>query len=224
MRRFTLTRKLSYLFSGAVVAGSLALACGQADPALAATCGSPVATGTDCTMTGTVSLTGGTLTLTSPSSLSWSSTLTGVDQSLVDTTAADQQYTVDDATGSGSGWHVTISATTFANGASTFPDSGTFSTNGSTSSATATTAPSATCTTTCTLPQNSTTYPVAITTATASPTFFTIYDNAATDGLGSILIGGSTNPNPVGWWVQVPGSAISGSYTSTITMTIISGP
>lgn len=175
-------------------------------------------------MTGTVSLTAGTLTLTSPSSLSWSSTLTGVAQSLVDTTAGDQQYTVDDATGSGAGWHVTTSATTFTNGGSTFPDSGTFSTNGSTSSAAATTAPTATCTSTCTLPQNSTTYPVAITTAAVSPTPVTIYDNAATHGLGSILIGGSANPNPVGWWVLVPGSAIAGSYTSTITMAIISGP
>lgn len=224
MRRFTLTRRLTYLFSGAVVAGSLALVCGQADPALAGPCGSAVASGSNCTMTGTVNLTAGTLTLTSPSSLAWSTTLTGVDQSLVDTTAADQQYTVDDATGSGAGWHVTTSATTFTNGSATFPNTGTFSTNGSTSSATATSGPSATCTATCTLPSDSTTYPVAITTAVSSPTPVTIYDDAATFGLGQILIGGSTHTNPVGWWVQVPASAISGAYTSTITMAIISGP
>lgn len=224
MRRLMLTRRLSYLFSGAVVAGSVALACGQADPALAAGCGGAVAAGSNCTMTGTVNLTAGTLTLTSPSSLSWSTTLTGLDQSLVDTTAADQQYTVDDATGSSAGWHVTTSATTFTNGSATFPNATTFSTNGSTSSATATSAPTATCTATCTLPSNSTTYPVAIATAASSPTPVTIYDNAASSGLGQILIGGSTHANPVGWWVQVPASAISGAYTSTITMAIISGP
>jgi hypothetical protein len=224
MRRLTLTRRFSYLFSGAVVAGSLALACGQADPALAAGCGGAVAAESNCTMTGTVNLTAGTLTLTSPSSLTWSSTLTGLDQSLVDTTPADQQYTVDDATGSGAGWHVSTSATTFTDGSFTFPDTGTFSTNGSTASATATTAPTATCTGTCTLPSNSTTYPVAVTTAATLPTPAVIYDDSATNGLGQILIGGSTHAAPVGWWVQVPASAEAGAYISTITMAIISGP
>jgi hypothetical protein len=175
-------------------------------------------------MTGTVTLTAGALTLTSPSSLSWAVTLSGNAQSAVDTTAADQQYTVDDATGTGAGWHVTVSATTFSNGAQTFPNSGTFETNGSISSPTDTTAPSATCTSTCTLPGNSTTYPVAITTAATTPTPVTIYDTAAASGLGQIVIGGSTAAHPVGWWVNVPGSAAAGSYTSTITMAIISGP
>ncbi|HEY1621832.1 MAG TPA: hypothetical protein VGG25_29705, partial [Streptosporangiaceae bacterium] len=87
-----------------------------AGPASAGPCGGAVVAGTSCSMTGTVTLGGGSLTLTSPSSLSWTGTLTGLDQSLVDTTAADQQYTVNDATGTGAGWHVTISATTFTNG------------------------------------------------------------------------------------------------------------
>jgi hypothetical protein len=172
-------------------------------------------------MTGTVTLSGGTLTLTSPSSLTWTGTLTGLDQSLVDTTSSDQQYTVNDATGSGAGWHVTTGATQFTNGTHTFPNTGTFSTTGSVTSATATTAPTATCTATCSLPTNTTTYPVAITTG-ATPA--TIYDTAINTGMGQIVIGGSTQANPVGWWVNVPASAISGSYTSTITMQITSGP
>jgi hypothetical protein len=175
-------------------------------------------------MTGTVNLTGGALTLTSPGSLTWTGTLNGLDQSLVDTTAADQQYTVNDATGSGLGWHVTTSATTFTNGTKTFANTGTFVTNGSVTSITATNAPTATCTGTCTLPTNTTTYPVAITTAPVSPTPSTIYDTSAGTGLGQIVIGGSAQPNPVGWWVNVPASASVGAYTSTITMTITSGP
>lgn len=192
--------------------------------AYATSCGTAIVAGATCTMTGTVTLTGGTLTLVSASSLTWTGTLNGLDQSLVDVVAGDQQYTVNDATGSGAGWHVTTSATTFTNGAHTFPNGGTFVTNGSVTSITDTTRPTATCTATCTLPTNSTTYPVAITTAPLTPTAATIYDTAVATGMGEIVIGGSAAANPIGWWVNVPASASAGSYTSTITMEIISGP
>jgi hypothetical protein len=205
---------------GGLTAGSAGL---MAGPAGAAGCGPAVPAGSNCTLNGTVALAGGALTLASPTALNWTGTLTGLDQSLVDTTAADQQYTVNDATGSGAGWHVTTSATTFTNGAKTFPNTGTFVTNGSTSSVTATTAPSAACAllVTCILPTNTTTYPVAITTAATTPTPVTIYDTSALTGLGKIIIGSTT---PVGWWVNVPASASAGSYVSTITMAVISGP
>jgi hypothetical protein len=221
MRRLLNAMGVLTVLAGGLTAGSVALLAGTAE---AGPCGTAVAAGTSCTMTGTVGLTPGALTLTSPTSLTWTGTLTGIDQSLVDVLAPDQQYTVNDATGSGLGWHVSTSATTFTNGAATFPNTGTFVTNGSVGSITATTAPSATCTATCTLPNNTETYPVAITTAPATPTPSIIYDNAATFGLGQIVIGGSTAAHPVGWWVNVPASAISGSYTSTITMAVISGP
>ena len=174
--------------------------------------------------TNTVNLSGGALTLTSPSSLSWAATLTGSDQSVIDMTPGDQQYTVDDATGSGAGWRVQVSAMTFTDGSSAFPDNGTFVTNGSVTSSTATAAPTATCTGTCTRPVNTTTYPVAVTTDPNNPTPFVIYDTAANTGLGQVIIGGSAQPDPVGWWVNVPASALAGTYTSTITMETISGP
>jgi hypothetical protein len=221
MRRLPRALGVLVVLAGGLTAGSAALLAGPAD---AVACGTAVAAGTSCTMTGTVKLTGGALTLTSPGSLSWSSTLTGLDQQLVDANVGDQQYTVNDATGTGLGWHVTTSATQFTNGTKTFPNTGTFSTNGSTSSISSTTAPIATCTATCTLPTNTTTYPVAITTAAVTPTPVTIYDTQASTGLGQIVIGGSTTTAPVGWWVYVPASASAGSYTSTITMAIISGP
>lgn len=192
--------------------------------ASAGPCGSAVAAGTTCTLTGTLGVTGGSLTLTSPSSLAWSETLNGLDQSVVDTVAGDQQYTVNDATGTGAGWHVTMSATTFTNSSHTLPNTGTLSTNGSVTSITGTSAPTATCSATCTLPTNTTTYPVAITTAATSPTPAVIYDTSASTGLGQIVIGGSTAADPVGWWLQVPASVYTGSYVSTVTLEVISAP
>ncbi len=132
-----------------------------------------------------------------------------VDQQVNDTTAADQGYTVDDATGSAPGWHSTVSATTFTTGGGTphtLADAGTFSTNGSVTSISGTGAPTTACASgsTCTVPTNTTTYPVAITTAAATPTAFTIYDTSAGTGSGTIDIGGSTAANPVGWWLNMP--------------------
>jgi hypothetical protein len=192
--------------------------------AQAAACGTAIAAGTPCTLTGTLILTSGALTLTAPSALGWSGNVSGLDQKLVDPTAAQQSYLVNDATGSGAGWHVTISATTFTTGTVTLANAGTVVTTGSVTSEAATTAPTAACSTgsTCTLPTDTTTYPVAITTAASAPTAVTIYDTSAGTGLGSITIG--IGALPVGWWVNVPGATKAGTYTSTITLQIISGP
>lgn len=219
-------RRGARLLGGCVLlAGTCASVLLTAGTVHAGPCGSAVAAGTACTETGSLGLSAGTLTLTSPSSLGWSATLTGLDLDLVDTTTAHQSYLVDDATGGGLGWHVTVSATQFSTGGGSplyLGNTGTFSTNGSTASITSTTAPSAACSTgaTCTLPTNTTTYPVAITTG-SSPTPVTIYDTSAATGLGSIVIG---TTNPVGWWLYVPASTAPGTYTSTVTLEVISGP
>jgi hypothetical protein len=207
------------LLTGAVGAPVL-LTAGTAE---AGPCGTAIAAGTSCTLTGTLNLLAGPLTLTSPTALAWSGTENGLNQSLVDTTTAHQSYLVDDATGSGAGWHVTASATTFTTGTAALPDSGTFVTTGSTTSVTSANAPTPVCSSgaTCLLPTNTTSYPVALTTATA-PTAVTIYDTAVLTGLGSIVVGGGANP--VGWWLNVPASAPAGTYTSTVTLQIISGP
>jgi hypothetical protein len=216
MRRLLRALGATVVLTGGLTAGSVA---GLAGPAGAVTCVAPAS----CAMTGTVGLTGGSLSLTTSGALNWSGALTGLNQSLVDTTPADQQYTVTDATGTGAGWHVTISATTFTNGGAKFPDTGTFSTNGSTSSIASTNAPTPACTGSCTLPDDSAlAYPIAITTAAVTPTPVTIYDAKMNTGLGTVVVGGGLNP--VGWWVNVPGSASAGAYTSTITMAVISGP
>jgi WxL domain surface cell wall-binding len=210
----------SLLLAGGTGA-SVLLAAGSAD---ADVCGSAVVAGTSCTATGTLTLTGGSLNMTSPSSLTWSGTLNGVDQNLVDEAPGDQSYLVDDASGNGTGWHVSISATTFTTGSVALGNAGTLSTTGSVDSATATTAPTAACAagTTCTLPTNGTTYPVPITTASSAPVPVTVYDTAAATGLGSITVG--IGAHPVGWWLNVPGSVLAGTYTSTVTYEVLSGP
>jgi alpha-tubulin suppressor-like RCC1 family protein len=166
----------------------------------------------------------GNLSLISPGSLTWAATNTGSDQSAVDAVAGDQQLTATDNTETGAGWHITLSATTFTNGTHTLPNTGTALFAGSTSSAASTTAPSVTCVGTCTLPTNTTTYPVAITTAASAPSSFTIFDTAAATGENSMIIGGSTATNPIGWWIQIPASAYAGSYISTLTIGIVSAP
>ena len=219
-------RVAGLLGAGAVLIGGIGAPLVFAGAASAATC-SP---GVPCIITGSATLTSGTLTMVAPGSLTWATTLTGLTQNLVDTVAADQGFTVNDATGSATGWNVSVSATTFSSTVPTtasLPNTGTFSTTGSVTSATAATAPTAACTSgpgTCTLPvDTAVTYPVALTTATA-PTPTVVYEAAAASGLGSIDIGGSAAADPIGWWLAVRPDAAPGAYTSTVTIALASGP
>jgi hypothetical protein len=200
---------------------------GDAAPAQATACAGAVVAGTACTDTGTLTFTAGTLTLTSPTALAWAGTGNGLNQQLVDPTTAQQAYVVNDATGSGAGWNVTVSATTFTSTspAATLANTGTFSTNGSITGQALTTAPTAACTgsNTCTVPTDTTVYPVAITTATSAPTAVKIYDASAATGLGSITIG-YPGAAAVGWWVAVPANAVPATYTSIVTLEVITAP
>jgi hypothetical protein len=218
-------RRAAGLTAGCVLALSsvAGLWVAGAGPAGAATC----ITGAPCAITGTATMSAGTLSLTTPDTLTWTIPLTGAAQTAVDTTTADQTLTVDDATGSATGWSVSVAATTFTSGTNTLADTGTFSVNGSLTTATTGATPDATCTVTtptpeCTLPSGTEpTYPVAVTTAATGPTPSILYTAAATSGLGSVLIGGTT---PVGWWITLPGNALAGAYTSTIDLAVASGP
>jgi hypothetical protein len=68
-----------------VLAGVGGLAVSEAGHASAATC----TPGVDCTITRTATLGTGTLSLTTPASLAWATTLTGAAQQLVDTSTAE---------------------------------------------------------------------------------------------------------------------------------------
>jgi hypothetical protein len=89
------------------------------------------------------------LSLTSPTSLTWAATGTGLNQSTVDGNSADEQFTVGDTLSGG--WNIVVSATTFTAGTHTLPNtSGTFNFTGSLSSSVAITAPTPYCVGTCT--------------------------------------------------------------------------
>jgi hypothetical protein len=231
MRRLLHAGGTLVVLAGGLTAGSVAM---LASPAGAATCTS--ADGSTCSITGTLTLTPGVITLTTPDTLSWTALLNGTTQSVVDTNLADQSYDVTDGTGSATGWHITTAATTFTNGTATLPDTGTFSTNGSITSVTSGAAPGINCAgaTACTPAVNGLAgdYPIAIPTDPTAPTPTTVFSANVGTGLGDNVIGlTDTSPggtNPVGWWVTVPANAVSGAtgstYTSTITMAVISGP
>lgn len=127
-------------------------------------------------------------------------------------------------TAHGAGWHFTVTATTLTSGSNTLANSGTLVFTGSATSVSAATAPTATCVGSCTLPTDAVTYPVAITTAASAPTAFTLYGATAGTGLGAVTIGGSAAAHPAGWWVNIPAQAYAGSYTTTVTLTVASGP
>jgi hypothetical protein len=205
------------VLSKKVMAASAALALGLTGASVVLGSGVAGATGN-----GTLTLSPGTLALVAPTTLTWAGTLSGTALTLVDSTPADQNYTVNDNRGSGAGWHVTASATTFTTGTHSLADTGTFVNTGSTSAIGASTTPTAACVSVCTLPTNTTTFPVAITTAATTPIPVNIYDSALNTGLGNITIG--VGANPVGWWVNVPATAFAGTYTSTVTLAVVTAP
>jgi hypothetical protein len=167
------------------------------------------------------------LVFAAPAALAWSGTLTGRTQALADTSAAAQQLVVDDQTGSGAGWNITVAATSFSNGSYSLPSASVLEITGSVANVASAAAPTASClgpSASCTMPSDTAvTYPVTISSAAQSPTPETVYEAAPGSGSGPIGIGSSA-ANPFGWWVNVPGTTAVGSYTSTVTVTVASGP
>jgi hypothetical protein len=236
-------RRASAVTGVAVLAGGLAVGAGVALPgsADAAVC-TGGALATPCTMVGTATLLGGVLTLTTPTAITWAATLSGAAQSVVDALPTDTGYQVSDLTGSSAGWNVDATASPFtfvgipsSGQLTTFPSSGTLVNAGSTTSESSTAVPTASCLlpavgplASCTVPTGfEPTYPVAVTTASASPPVSELYQAAIGTGSGIVQIGTSAltaTGNPSAWWVNVPANAADGAYISTITMTIASGP
>jgi hypothetical protein len=64
----------------------------------------------------------------------------------------------------------------------------------------------------------------AVNTASSSLPPFTLYDTSSGTGVGQVTLGGSTATYPIGWWMNVPGNAHPGTYTSTVTLAVVSGP
>jgi hypothetical protein len=156
--------------------------------------------------TGTATVTGGSLTSSTPSSFTASATtLDGTDK----TATYTLPITVTDATGSGAGWNFTVTSTTFTTGGGS-PH--TLADNASTM-----TAVTAFCaaSTTCTNPSNSIGYPMTL--PGASATAVKMFNAAANTGMGKFTVTPSVS-------IAIPASTYAGTYTSTLTLSLTSAP
>ncbi len=123
------------------------------------------------------------------------------------TTTYTLGVTVSDTTGSGNGWNLTITSTTFTTGTHTL------STTASTI-----TAPTAACVGACTRPTvTGITYPFTIPAGSPIPTALKYFNAAATSGMGTMTVTATVT-------VAIPANTFHGVYTSTLTIAIVSGP
>ena len=142
----------------------------------------------------------------SPSAVSFSATLNGTDQ----TVSASQTFDVSDATGSGTGWNITATSTTFTTaGGKTLP----------TSATTVTSAPTVACaaSVTCTVATNAISYPFVLPAGTSAPTAQKLYNASANTGMGNQTVTASLN-------LAIPANTYAGTYSSTWTYSLASAP
>jgi hypothetical protein len=165
--------------------------------ALALTAATAALAGT-LTATATVSGTAG-IGLTLPSGPGLTTTLDGTDQ----TASYAPLLGLVDARGSGAGWNLQISATTFADGA------GHTLAQGSVASVSQACKAGSTCTL---ATSTGISYPLTITTTAAK-----LFSAALNTGLGKIDLTPTIN-------VAIPGNAYAGTYTSTVTLAATTGP
>jgi WxL domain surface cell wall-binding len=168
--------------------------------------GSAVAALADSSTGATAVVNAGNLSETGPSAVSATPvTLNGSDQ----TTNYSLGLTVTDARGSGGGWNLTITSTTFTAGTHTL----------STTASNISAAPTVACTggSTCTNPTNAITYPLGVPAAATAPTPVKLFNAAANTGMGNFTITPTVT-------VSIPANTFTGSYTSTVSVAVVSGP
>ena len=105
------------------------------------------------------------------------------------------------------GWNLTATSTTFTSGTHKLPTTASQITGVTETAGTGQ----------CSAPSNQISYPVTVPAATAAPSAVKIYDAAAGTGAGPANVAMTASLN-------VPGNARSGTYTSTWTLTLSSGP
>jgi hypothetical protein len=158
------------------------------------------------TVTATATVTGaGSLSLSNGATASLSDTLDGTDQSVNYTLP----LTMNDLRGSGAGWNLTMTSTTFNDGAG--------HTLATSASSIASAASACTVGGTCTNPTNSITYPLTVPAAATAPAAVKVFNAAANTGMGRFTVTPSIN-------VSIPGNSFAGAYTSTLTVAAVSGP
>jgi len=159
--------------------------------------------------TATATITGGSLAFVSaPPNVTFNATLNGLNQ----TVTASQALDVSDATGSGAGWDITATSTTFSTGGGT-------PILLSTTSTTITSTPTVACDSgsTCVTATNGVSYPYTLPAAGTAPTATKMFNAAANTGEGDQTVS-------VTWSLAVPATAQPGTYTATWTISLASGP
>jgi hypothetical protein len=158
------------------------------------------------TVTATATVSGaGSLALSNGSTATLTDTLDGTDQ----TVAYTLPLTLTDARGTGAGWNLTVTSTTFNDGAT--------HTLATTASSIASVAMVCVAGGTCTNATNAITYPVTMPAGATAPAAIKLFNSAATTGLGRFTITPTIN-------VAIPGNSYAGTYSSTITVAAVSGP
>lgn len=158
----------------------------------------------------TVTLTAGSFGFVgSPPNVTFASTAAaGINQAITATEPID----IGDGTGSGAGWDITATSTTFTSGANTLPTA-------STTIASAPATPTCDTNSTC-APAGAAggvTYPYTLPAATTAPAGTKMYSAATGTGPGEETV------TPT-WTLAIPSKAVAGAYTSTWTFTLASGP
>jgi hypothetical protein len=151
---------------------------------------------------GTATITGGQLSLGTVGAVSFTGQLTGLNQVFT----SSNSIGVTDATGSGNGWNLTIAGTQFSTGGASPHTLATtaLSITGVTAAASGTS--------TVTAPTNNTTYPL-----TVGSTATKFFNAAASTGMGAFDLTTSHS-------LTIPASTFAGSYSSTLTVSLVAGP
>lgn len=187
-----MNRSISRLGAAAVVAALVAAA-----PA--------TALGDTVSPTGTV--TGSPLVLTLGAAPTFSATLDGSNK----TPTFTVPMTMDDSTGTGAGWNVTLTSTQFSTGGAT---PRTLAADASTI-----TAATASCVAgaTCTAPDNAIGYPLTVPAAGVAPAAVKIFNASLDMGMGKFDLSPSVS-------VSIPANTYAGTYSSILTVTGASAP
>ena len=156
-------------------------------------------------VTGSATVTGGSLVMSATDNPAFpGTTLNGTDQTKSDTIDIDVQ----DFTGTGAGWNLQVTSTTFNDG------------SGHTLATTATqiTGVSSACDGgTCTNPTNAIGYPLTVPADTVAPAAVKFFNSALNTGMGDFTVTPTLE-------LSIPASTFAGTYNSTVTITIVSGP
>lgn len=165
-------------------------------------------TGTALAATATQQVTGGSLSFinSTPGDVSFPGvTLNGSNQ----TNTQTQAFNVSDATGSNAGWNITATSTTFTSGPNTLP----------TTATTIQSAPAIACDggVGCTPATNAISYPYVLPADTVAPTATKMFAASINTGMGNQTI------TPT-WTLAIPAATAAGTYSSTWTFSLTSGP